>query len=102
RWHFLRRSQRRRLRALFRVGEKRRRPFSRGLRADPRTAKGSSVRRARARFPGLSPRTLCRVQPGMGPWHTVRAAVQRANRSDPDVAATGREMALRLEARTGL
>src|SRR4030095_4441299 len=85
---------------LFRVREQRRRPISRGLRADSRTAKGSPIRRARARFPGLSPRTLCRVQPGMGPWHAVRAAVERANRGDPDVAAAEREMALRLEART--
>ena len=69
--------------------------------ADPRAAQGHALRRARARLPGLPPRALRRVQPGLGSRHAVRAAVERPHRGDPDVAAAGREVALRLEARAG-
>ena len=55
-----------------------------------------AVRRARARLPGLSPRPLRRVQPGVRPRHAVRPAVGRPHRVDPDVAAAGGEVALRL------
>ena len=60
-----------------------------------------ALRRARTRLPGLPPRPLCGIQPGVGPRHPVRPAVRRPHRIDPDVAAADREMALRLEARGG-
>ena len=66
------------------------------------SAEGASLRRARARLPGLPPRPLRRVQPGLRPRHAVRPAVGRAHRIDPDVAAAGGIVALRLEARAGL
>ncbi len=62
--------------------------------------KEAAVRRARARFPGVPARALRRVQPGLGSRHAVRPAIERPHRGDPDVAAAGREVALRLEART--
>ena len=63
-------------------------------------AAGHALRRARARLPGLPPRPLRRVQPGLRPRHAVRPAVGRPHRIDPDVAAAGREVALRLAARS--
>ena len=58
----------------------------------------AALRRARARLPGLPPRALRRVQPRVRPRHAVRPAVGRPHRIDPDVAAAGGEVALRLEA----
>ena len=63
--------------------------------------RGTALRRARARVPGLPPRPLRRVQPGLRPRHAVRPAVRRPHRVDPDVAAAGRALALRLEAGAG-
>ncbi len=61
----------------------------------------TALRRTRTRFPGLPPRPLRRVQPGLRPRHPVRPAVGRPHRGDPDVAAATGEMALRLETRSG-
>ena len=66
---------------------------------DPRAAQGHALRRARARLPGVSPRPLRRIQSRLGSRNAVRAAVERPHRGDPDVAAAGREVALRLDAR---
>src|SRR5439155_25922412 len=96
--HLLRWPERGWLRALSCADPKRRRAFSRGLYADPRTAQGHAGWRARARLPGLPPRPLRRVQPGLGPRHAVRIAIQWPRRGDPDVATADREVALRLEA----
>jgi hypothetical protein len=56
--------------------------------------------RTRTRLPGLPARSLRRVQSGLGSWHSVRPAIGRANRIDPDVAAPGRQVALRLATRS--
>jgi coproporphyrinogen III oxidase len=64
-------------------------------------AQGHAVRRARTRFPGLPARPLCRIQPGVRPRHAVRPAVGRPHRSDPDVDAADRQMALSLEPEAG-
>ena len=99
--HFLRRSQHPGFRDLLRAAAKRRRSFSRRLRADTRAPQGHALRRARARLAGLPPRALRRIQPRLRPRHAVRPAIGRAHRIHPDVAAAGREMALRLAARAG-
>ena len=62
---------------------------------------GHALRRARARFPALSPRALRRVQSGLGPRHAVRTAERRADGVDPDVPAAAGALALRLAARAG-
>ena len=87
--------------ACFSADEKRRRSFPACLRADPGAPPGHALRRARTRLPGLPPRPLCGIQPGVGSRHAVRPAIGRAHRIDPDVDAAHREMALRLEARGG-
>ena len=74
--------------------------FTAGLPAGAGQAPRHALRRARARLPGLPPRPLRRIQPGLGPRHAVRPAIGRAHRIDPDVAAADRQMALRLEAGT--
>src|SRR5262249_23193983 len=59
------------------------------------------LRRARARLSALPPRTLCRVQSGVGPRDPVRPAVGRADGIDPDVLATLGALALWLAAGAG-
>ena len=98
--HLLRRPQRRRLRALLRSDPGSRQRLHRRLPADLAKRRRDALRRARARFPGLPPRPLRRIQPGLGPRHAVRPAIGRPHRIDPDVAAADRQMALRLAART--
>src|SRR5690606_37853412 len=44
--------------------------------------------------------TLCRVQPGVGSRDTVRVAVGRPHRIDPDVAAAVVQVVIRLQAGT--
>ncbi len=56
----------------------------------------AAVRRTRARVPGDPPRPLRRVQPRVRPRDAVRTAIGRAHRIDPDVAAAGGELAVRL------
>src|SRR5262249_12568197 len=92
----LRRLERARGRALLRADAQRRRPFSAGVRADPRAAKERSLRRARARLPGVPPPPLRRIQSRLRSGHVVRIAIERARRGDTDVAASPREMALRV------
>ena len=99
--NLFRRLERSGLRPQLCADSQRRRWLPRRLRADPAAAQGSAVRRARARIPDLSPRPLRRVQPRLRSRHAVRTAVERPHRGDPDVAAAGRQLALRLAPRAG-
>src|SRR4029077_14283128 len=63
--------------------------------------RGPAVRRTGARLPGVSPRPLRRIQPGLRSRHALRPAVGRPHRGDPDVDASTREVALRLETGAG-
>src|SRR5690606_26840461 len=70
-----------------------------GLHAHRRETPRHALRRTRARFSGLSPRPLRRVQPGLRPGHLVRPSVRRPHGIHPAVDAAASRMALRLAAR---
>src|SRR3984885_6278594 len=92
----LRRSRRRGLRALLRILEERGRSLSARLHADRRAPQESPLGRARAQFPAVPARPLCRVQPALRPRSFVRAAVARPHRVDLHVHAPARALGLRL------
>src|ERR1700733_14302708 len=96
----LRRSRRRGLRALLRILEERGRSLSARLHADRRAPQESPLGRARAQFPAVPARPLCRVQPALRPRYIVRAAVARPHRVDLHVHASARALGLRLAAAT--
>jgi coproporphyrinogen III oxidase len=93
-FHLKHRNEPRGVGHLFCIDAQRRRSFSVGVHADHRAPAGSAVRRARARFSGVPPRPLRRVQPGVRPRDLVRAAVRRSHRIDIDVTAAGGALAL--------
>ena len=71
-----------------RLRPRRRRRVPRRLRADRRAAaRTSRTPTAQQAVPGVPPRPLRRVQPGLRPRHGVRPEDRRADRVDPDVAA---------------
>src|SRR5205814_10353081 len=99
--HLLRRPRRARLRLQLRAYALSDGALPAGVHADPRAPSRHAVRRARTRFPGVSARTLRRVQSGVRPRNTLRPAIGRPHRVDPDVAAARRGVALRLAAACG-
>src|SRR5262249_5848094 len=50
--------------------------------------------------PGVSPRTLCRVQPDLRPRHCLRPEDGRSDRVHPDVSAASGPLPLRLPSAT--
>src|SRR5262249_50889368 len=99
--HLLRRPPGRGIRPLLRPSAQRRRLLPAGLPADPAAPEGRALRRARTRLSALPPRTLRRVQSGVGPRDPIRPAVGRADGVDPDVSAAPGALALWLAAGAG-